>query len=51
MVLDNAPSWQQQLSTEFEMPYMKSLKQFLRAEKDLQKVIYPHSSNWFHALD
>ncbi|RKZ85993.1 MAG: uracil-DNA glycosylase [Gammaproteobacteria bacterium] len=51
MVLDNAPSWQKQLSMEFEMPYMKTLKQFLRAEKDLQKVIYPHSSNWFHALD
>ncbi|RKZ80744.1 MAG: uracil-DNA glycosylase [Gammaproteobacteria bacterium] len=51
MVLDNAPSWQQQLSTEFEMPYMKSLKQFLRAEKDQHKVIYPHSSNWFHALE
>ncbi len=51
MVLDDAPSWQQQLSTEFEMPYMKSLKQFLRAEKDQHKVIYPHSSNWFHALE
>jgi len=51
MVLDNAPSWQKQLSMEFEMPYMKTLKQFLRAEKDLQKVIYPHSSNWFHALE
>ena len=51
MVLDNAPSWQQQLSAEFEMAYMKSLKQFLRAEKDQHKVIYPHSSNWFHALE
>lgn len=51
MALENAPSWQQQLKTEFEMPYMKSLKQFLRAEKDQHKVIYPHSSNWFHALE
>jgi len=51
MVLDNAPSWQSGLSGEFEQPYMQELKQFLRSEKDLQKVIYPHSSNWFHALE
>jgi uracil-DNA glycosylase len=51
VTLDNAPSWQQQLMTEFEMPYMKSLKQFLRSEKDHRKIIYPHSSNWFHALE
>lgn len=30
---------------------MQSLKQFLQAEKAAQKVIYPHSSNWFHALE
>ncbi len=51
MVLENAPSWQPALSAEFELPYMQSLKQFLRAEKDVHKVIYPHSSNWFHALE
>jgi uracil-DNA glycosylase len=27
------------------------LKRFLRAEKDKHKIIYPHSSNWFHALE
>lgn len=51
MVLENAPSWQPQLASEFDMAYMKSLKQFLRAEKDRHKIIYPHSSNWFHALE
>ena len=51
MALENAPSWQSDLNAEFEKPYMKSLKQFLRAEKDQNKIIYPHSSNWFHALE
>lgn len=51
MVLENAPSWQAELNDEFELPYMQELKQFLRAEKDQKKVIYPHSSNWFHALE
>ncbi len=50
MVLGKAPSWQAVLVNEFNAPYMLLLKKFLRAEKDAQKVIYPHSSNWFHAL-
>jgi uracil-DNA glycosylase len=51
MVLEKAPDWQHALQTEFEAPYMQDLKQFLRSEKDKQKVIYPHSANWFHALE
>ncbi len=51
MALKNAPSWQAALSAEFDLAYMQILKQFLRAEKDAHKVIYPHSSNWFHALE
>lgn len=51
MVLDNAPSWQAALATEFDAPYMHVLKKFLRAEKDAHKVIYPRSSEWFHALE
>lgn len=51
MVLDNAPSWQADLAGEFQQTYMLELKQFLRDEKNRQKVIYPHSSNWFHALE
>ncbi|MFW5451361.1 MAG: uracil-DNA glycosylase [Methylophagaceae bacterium] len=51
MVLENAPSWQADLSPEFKQSYMQELKQFLRTQKDQQKIIYPHSSNWFHALE
>lgn len=51
MVLENSPSWQQELNAEFEQAYMQDLKQFLRIEKDQKKIIYPHSSNWFHALE
>jgi uracil-DNA glycosylase len=51
MLLKNAPSWQHELNAEFDLPYMQTLKQFLQAEKDANKIIYPHSSNWFHALE
>ena len=51
MALDKAPSWQPWLQPEFDQPYMQALKQFLQAEKAAHKVIYPHSSNWFHALE
>ena len=51
MALDNAPSWQAKLAQEFELPYMQALKAFLQAEKDQNKIIYPHVSNWFHAID
>ncbi len=51
MFLDHSPSWKPDLSAEFEQPYMQDLKQFLRDEKDKHKIIYPHSSNWFHALE
>ncbi|MBE0438894.1 MAG: uracil-DNA glycosylase [Gammaproteobacteria bacterium] len=51
MALENAASWQAHLNSEFEQSYMQQLKAFLRSEKDQGKVIYPHSSNWFHALE
>lgn len=51
MVLESAPSWQAVLADQFEQPYMQNLKAFLREQKDLKKVIYPHSDNWFHALE
>lgn len=51
MVLERALGWQAYLQQEFEQPYMQELKSFLRQEKDLKKVIYPHSDNWFHALE
>jgi len=48
---DQPSSWQPFLADEFSMSYMLNLKKFLRAEKDQHKIIYPHSSNWFHALE
>ena len=51
MALEKAPSWQADLNEEFELPYMQNLITFLQAEKDQNKVIYPQSSNWFHALE
>jgi len=51
MFLDKAPTWQASLSAEIEQPYMYGLKTFLLVEKDQKKIIFPHSSNWFHALE
>lgn len=44
-------SWQTWLGAEFEKPYMQALRDFLSAEKSAHKVIYPHSSDWFRALE
>lgn len=44
-------SWHHHLQGEFDQPYMRSLKQFLRKQKDAGKVILPHSSLWFNALN
>lgn len=51
MALQKAPEWQALLDTEFEQPYMQQLKVFLQQQKTQHKVIYPHSSNWFHSLE
>lgn len=51
MALEQAPEWQPWLSGEFELPYMKALRQFLQQQKAAQKIIYPHSKNWFYALE
>jgi uracil-DNA glycosylase len=44
------PGWLAQLQGEFEQPYMKSLKQFLRDEKRAGKVIYPAGDQYFNAF-
>lgn len=43
-------SWKASLLPEFDKDYMRSLKAFLRDEKDKGKVIFPHSTLWFNAL-
>ncbi len=47
--IDN--SWHSALTPEFDSDYMAALREFLRSEKAAGKVIYPHSSNWFRALE
>lgn len=44
-------SWLNHLQIEFEQPYMRNLSQFLSAEKQAGKVIYPASDNIFYALN
>lgn len=44
-------SWVDALLPEFDKEYMLSLKAFLRQEKSNEKVIFPHSSLWFNALN
>lgn len=51
MVSPLPASWQMHLGDEFQAPYMQQLREFLSAEKAAHKVIYPHSSYWFHAFE
>ncbi len=44
-------SWLKYIQPEFEKPYMQELKQFLRAEKDNKRIIFPPSGQWFEALN
>lgn len=43
--------WAEVLKNEFEQPYMQALRDFLRHEKNLKKVIYPKSANVFNAFN
>lgn len=49
--IDLHPSWLAYLGAQFELPYMKHLKQFLLEEKQAGKVIYPESKNIFNAFN
>lgn len=49
--IDLHPSWLAHLQGQFEQPYMQSLKAFLLAEKQQNKVIYPASNNIFNAFN
>ena len=44
-------SWLEPLRTEFEQPYMADLAQFLRAEGENGRTIFPGACNWFRALE
>lgn len=45
------PGWLNVLGGEFEQPYMQQLRQFLVAQKDAGRVIYPRGSHWFSAFN
>jgi uracil-DNA glycosylase len=45
------PDWLAALRTEFDEPYMATLKAFLVAEKAAGKRIFPRGDEWFRALD
>ncbi len=45
------PSWLSRLGDQFDMDYMKALKQFLSQEKKAGKEIYPAGSLWFNAFN
>ena len=49
--IDLHPSWLTPLEPEFELPYMKQLKQFLLEQKKAGKTIYPESKNIFNAFN
>jgi uracil-DNA glycosylase len=44
-------SWLAVLKQEFEQPYMEQLRQFLRAEKDRHKIIFPPGKQIFNAFN
>jgi uracil-DNA glycosylase len=45
------PNWLKHLNVEFEKDYFIQLKKFLKSQHDLQKIIYPKSSEYFFALE
>ena len=44
-------SWKRVLLPEFRKPYMVDLRQFVNAEKQIGKVIFPKGKEYFNALD
>ena len=45
------PSRYEHLKSEFEQPYFSQIKDFLLAEKQAGKIIYPAGANIFKAFD
>ena len=45
------PSWKEALAQEFEQPYFAAIKQFILAEKQKGKHIYPPGSQIFNAFN
>ncbi len=45
------PSWKKRMGSEFEQEYMQELRDFLIAEKQQGKIIYPESENIFSSMN
>ncbi len=45
------PSWKKRIASEFEQEYMQKLRQFLIAEKQQGKIIYPESDDIFNSMN
>ncbi|WP_298670464.1 uracil-DNA glycosylase [uncultured Sphingomonas sp.] len=45
------PTWLEPLRDEFARDYMAALRRFLVAEKAAGKQVFPHSADWFRALE
>ncbi len=44
-------NWLDHISQEFDQPYMKKLKEFLKTENDSGQIVYPANNNIFNALN
>lgn len=49
--IDIEPSWKNVLGDEFEQPYMKELRSFLKSEMDAGKSLFPKPKNIFAAFN
>jgi uracil-DNA glycosylase len=45
------PTWLERLGDEFAQPYMGELRNFLVAQREAGRRIFPKGSEWFRALD
>lgn len=45
------PGWKSHMLEEFDKPYMRELKEFLRLELARKKIIYPKGSEYFNAFN
>jgi uracil-DNA glycosylase len=51
MAIELESSWLEVLGSEFEKPYMRGLKQFLKEEKDAGHRVYPKGGDIFNAFN
>ncbi|HEY1095614.1 MAG TPA: uracil-DNA glycosylase [Alphaproteobacteria bacterium] len=45
------PEWMERIGSEFDLPYMHNLRDFLKQQKTLGKIVYPRGTEIFNALN